>query len=298
MVAPDVSPSMKHALGLVLAASLAPSAHALDGTWEMQRDASRPAQVQLELSRGRSHQSGTLVPRDAFSGLTPEQIDAAVDTPVAFALRRDPGELAFQGRFRAGRGTGTFTFAPRPAFLDDLRALGIETGRKGEEDLFGLATLGLDVVFVKSLLAEGYRLSLDDYVPMRIFDVSPAFIGEMRSLGLGRLSHQDLVAFRIHGVTPQFAAQMRRLGFPDLSRDDLLAFRIHGVTGEFILDLRDLGYADVTADDLVAARIHGVTPEFIREVAHAGYKGLPFADLIDLRIRGVRPQELRRTRID
>ena len=298
MVAPDVPPSMKHAMALVLAAFLASSAHALDGTWKMKGDASRPGQVMLELSRGPSHQSGTLVPLDAFSGLAPGQIDAAVETPVAFALRRDPGDLAFQGRFRAGRGAGTFTFAPRTGFLDELRALGVETGRKGEEDLFGLATIDLTVAFVQGLQAEGYRLSLDDYVPLRIFDVTPAFIGEMRSLGLERLSQEDLVAFRIHGVTPQFAAQMRRLGYPDLSRDNLLAFRIHGVTGEFILDLRDLGYADVTADDLVAARIHGVTPQFIREIAHAGYRGLSFADLIDLRIRGVRPQELKRTRID
>ena len=298
MVVPDVLASMKHAMALVLAAALGTSAHALDGTWKMKRDGSRPGQVQLELSRGRSHQHGTLVPLDAFSGLTPAQVDAPVATPAQFALRRDPGEITFQGRFRAGSGSGTFNFAPRPAFLDELRALGVETGSKGEEDLFGLAAIDLTVPFVKSLLAEGYRLSLDDYVSMRIFDVSPAYIQEMRSLGLPRLSHENLVAFRIHGVTTRFAAQMRRLGYPDLSQDNLLAFRIHGVSGEFILELRDLGYTHLTADDLVAARIHGVTPSFIREVKQAGYRDLPFDDLLDLRIRGVRPQELERARID
>jgi len=269
---------MKHAAALAVAAALLTPAHALEGTWTMERDPRRPDQVDVELWRGPNHHQGRTLPLDAFPGLDP-----AAETPARFTLPREAGDLAFEGTFRGGKGSGTFTFASRPAFLGELRALGIETGTPGEADLFEMAVSDVSVAFVRDMIAEGYRLPLDAYRTLRTFDVTPTFIREMRALGLVHLSQDDLVAFRIHGVTAPFAAQMRRLGYPDLSRDDLLAFRIHGVTGEFILELRDLGYAHLPASDLVAARIHGVTPAFIRE-----HRDLPFDQLLDLRIRGVR----------
>ena len=49
---------------------------------------------------------------------------------VRFALRRDAGTLEFEGAFDAGRGTGTFRFAPNAAFMAALQ----KTGRQLSAD--------------------------------------------------------------------------------------------------------------------------------------------------------------------
>jgi hypothetical protein len=277
---------------------------------------------------------GTTLPLRAFTGLSEENLHAVTAMPVRFELRREAGDTTFEGTFRDGHGAGQFTFVPRPAFLESVRGLGIDTGNgKGrhgknqdqEEQLFGLAVCDVSVAYIKSMIAEGYRLSLEDYQAMRIFDVTPEYIREMRDLGFKDISHDELVATKIHGVTPSYIRQMRTsgwdlslddyqanrihgvtpefiremgdLGYKDMSADDLLAFRIHGVTREFIRELRALGYDDVEADDLIAARIHGVTPAFIREVEEAGYHKVPFDKLISLRISGIDARTLERMRV-
>ena len=238
-------------------------------------------------------------------------------------MSREAGEATFQGTFHKGKGGGQFTFMPQPAFLEGVRALGIDVDRhrKGNRDelLFGLALHDVTVGYIRSLIAEGYRVGLDEYLALRIFDVTPEFIREMRDLGFKGIEHDDLVACkihgvtpayvrdmraqgwdlslddyeasRIHGVTPQFAAKMRRLGYADLSYDDLMAFRIHGVTGEFIHEMRDLGY-ELSAHDLISARIHNVSPAFIREVQAAGYAKVPFSKLLKLRMGGFDTQSM------
>jgi hypothetical protein len=319
---------MKRLAAATLLACLASSAHALDGAWTASHDKEDGDRIYLQMTRGRTHNMGTTMPLRAFTGLPADAVHAATATPVRFELRREAGDTTFEGTFREGQGAGQFSFVPRPAFLEAVRALGIDAGKPrhgkdwAEEDqLFGLALCDVSVAYIKSMIAEGYRLSLEDYQSMRIFDVTPEYIREMRELGFTNVSHEDLVATRIHGVTPtyirqmrkagwdlslddyqankihgltpDFAEQIRELGLGDLSRDDLLGFRIHGVTPEFIREMRELGYKDLAADDLLSFRIHGVTREFIREMRSLGYDDLSADDLIAARIHGVTPAFIR-----
>lgn len=323
---------MKRIAALALAGCLATSAHAFEGAWTASRDKEDADRIYVQMTRGRTNNMGTTMPLRAFTGLSDAALGAAVPTAVRFELRREAGDTAFEGTFKGGKGAGQFTFVPRPEFLDGVRALGIDTGKSKhgraqdqDEQLFGLAMCDVTLAYIKSMIAEGYRVGLDDYLSMRIFDVTPEYIHEMRDLGFEKVSHDELVASRIHGVTPSyvremrkagwdlslddyqasrihgatpaFAEQMRRLGYGDLSHDDLLAFRIHGVTGEFIRELRDLGYADLSADDLIAARIHGITPEYIRQVEEAGYTRVPFDKLISLRQSGIDARTLEKMRV-
>jgi hypothetical protein len=323
---------MKHLAAATLLACFASSAHALDGAWTASQDEKDADRIYVQMTRGRTHNMGTTMSVGAFTGLSRDALQAATATPVRFELRRDAGDTTFEGTFREGEGAGHFSFTPRPAFLETVRALGIDTGkprhgkdRDEEEQLFGLALCDVTVAYIKSMIAEGYRLTLEDYQSMRIFDVTPEYIREMRDLGFQHVSHDELVAtrihgvtpgyirqmrkggwdlslddyqaFRIHGVTPEFIGEMKDLGYHDLSADDLLSFRIHGVTREFIRALRELGYEDVESDDLIAARIHGVTPAFIREVEQAGYHKVPFDKLISMRISGIDPRTLERMRV-
>lgn len=294
---------------------------AVDGAWTSSLHEKSPDRLYFSITRGRSHQNGSTFPLSAFTGLTASQINATAMTPVQFTMQREAGTISYEGTFRSGKGAGQFTFAPNRGYIDALRALGIEftydrKNKRSEDDsLFSLALHDVSTAFIKTMIAEGYRVDLEDYVAMRIFDITPEYIREMRSLGFRELSHDDLVASRIHkvtpayvremraagwnlsldelqasrihGATPAFAEEMRKLGYGDLDHDDLIAFRIHHVTAAFIADLRKLGYDKLSADQLVAMRIHRVTPEFIRELEQAGYVKVPAEKLVAMRMHGV-----------
>lgn len=316
---------MKRIATLTLVVSLFATAAfaATEGAWTASIDEKRPDRFHINITRGRNHNMGTTMRLAAFSGLTSAQINAATMTPVRFEMRREAGNAVFEGTFRNGKGAGQFTFTPNPAFLDTIRSMGIDTKREKrrhrewdeEEELFALAIHDVSTAFIKSMIAEGYRVTLEEYLTMRIFDITPEYIREMRNLGFKDISHDELVSSRIHkvtpeyvremraagwdlsldelqssrihGATPQFAEEMRKLGYGGLDHDDFVSFRIHKVTGDFIGELAKLGYRNVPADKLVSMRIHRVTPDYIRELEAAGYVNVPIEKMISMRIHGI-----------
>ncbi len=303
---------------------LAPSVLAapIDGAWTASLDEKQSDRLYVSLTRGRSHESGRTMRVSDFATLTTAQIRATSATPVRFEMRREAGTAVFEGTFRNGKGAGQFDFTPNRAIIDAIRALGVEfklgerrRDRSEDEELFALALHDVSTAYIKSMIGEGYRVTLEDYLSMRIFDVTPEYIREMRSLGFRNISAEELVATRIHRVTPdyvrqmraagwnlsleelqssrihratpEFAAEMKKLGYGTLSFEDLVSFRIHRVTPEFIGELRALGYSNVAADDLVSMRIHRVTAEFIRQLEAAGYVKIPVEKLISMRIHNI-----------
>lgn len=296
-----------------------------EGAWTATNWEKKPGHIHLNLTFGVMNNMGQTMPVAAFTGLTDAQVRSTTMTPVRFERRAEAGTITFEGTFRNGKGAGQFTFAPNRAYFDSVRALGVDVTAKSkrhgrrerdeDDQLFAYAMHDVSVAFIKSMIAEGYRVTLDDYLTMRIFDITPEYIREMRSLGFKDISHDELVSSKIHRVTPQFvremraagwdlsldelqssaihgatpkfAEEMRKLGYGNLSHDDLVSFRIHRVTPEFIAEMRKLGYDRIPADDLVAMRIHRVTPEFIRELEQAGYSKVPVRKLIEMRIHGI-----------
>ena len=326
---------MKRIATLTLFVSLlATAAFALDGSWTASLDEKHPDRIYMSLHQGRNHNTGTTFTLASFTGLSTAQINAATMTPVRFDMRREAGTVTFEGTFRKGNGAGQFTFAADRSYIGRIRALGLEFDlekhrrrsreRTEEEDLFTLALHDVSTAFIKSMIAEGYRVSLEKYLTMRIFHITPEYIREMRSLGFNNIDAEELVATKIHKVTPQFvremraagwdlpledlqssaihgatpafAEEMRKLGYANLSHDDLVSFRIHRVNAEFIESLRKLGYRNVSADDLVSMRIHRVTPEFIRELEAAGYANVPVDKLVSMRIHKIDAQYLKKMR--
>lgn len=301
------------------------AAAAIEGAWTASLDEKRPDRIYFSVTVGRSHQNGTTMPVAAFHGLGRAQIEAAVMTPVRFELRREAGTISYEGTFRNGKGAGQMTFVANRSYPDAVRALGIEftleSGKRREREvseeewLFSLAMHDVSTAFIRSMIAEGYRVGLADYLSMRIFDITPEYIREMRSLGFRDIGHEELVSSRIHavtpeyvramraagwdlslseyqssrihGATPEFAEEMRKAGYTGLSHADLVSFRIHGVSPKFIETMRGLGYDHLTASQLVSMRIHRVTPEFIQELARAGYERIPVQKLISMRIHGI-----------
>jgi len=321
---------MKRLAAIALATCVgSTAAHALEGTWTATIEGNGPERIHLGLRYGRTSSMATTYRMDALTGLAADQIHAATSTPVRFALEREAGRVDFDGSFREGKGAGHFTFLASAGYLESVRELGVDVTRKdpsgtGDERLIVLALLDVSTDYIRSMIAEGYRVPLDDFQTMRIFDVTPTYVRAMRALGFEGISADELVSTRvhgitpefirevresgwdlsldellqarIHGVTPQFRAEMEKLGYR-LSFDDLTSFRIHGVTPEWIGELRQLGYDDLDADELVSTRIFQVTPEFIRSVEAAGYRDLPMRELISMRVQGLDADDLARERV-
>jgi len=278
------------AIAAVLLFAVASTALAeLHGSWTADSWETKPDRLQLNMSRGRSHNYGHSMNLSELTNLSEAQVAGATAVPVQFQLVREAGTISFEGSFKNGDGAGQWTFAPNGGVLSSLRALGVEFERAHqteEEELLSLALLDVSTAYIKSMQAIGYRESLEKYTSMRIFRVTPQLVSELRSLGFDRLSADELVTAQIHKVTPDYIRQMRAAGY-NLKFDDLIAFRIHRVDAQFINDLRDLGYEKVDADDLVAMRIHRVTPAYIRELKSAGYSRIPVQKLIEMRIHRI-----------
>jgi hypothetical protein len=296
----------------------APAAAEIRGSWTgSSEDGER---IHLSISRRHNQNSQTMRVSE-FAGLTGSQILSATVTPVQFALQREAGSISFEGTFRDGYGGGQFSFTPNRRYLEAIRSLGVpaedlEGSESLDETLMQLALHDVSTAFIRSMQAEGYRVSLEKYVAMRIFrvtpelvrefravgfdkvsaddlissqihKVTPAYAREMRAAGFSELSLDQLVSSRIHKATPEFVAEMKALGYDSLDFDDVISFRIHKVTPEFVRELRELGYSGISADKLVAMRIHRVTPSFIRELKEAGYANVPVDKLISMRIHGI-----------
>jgi hypothetical protein len=303
---------------LILFAATTASAD-LHGSWTASAgsDPLTRGRMHMNISQGYNHHFGNTMNIADFTGLTEAQVNNGAAVPVQFQLARDAGTVAFEGSFKNGDGAGQWTFAPSRSYVASIRALGVDFDgdKTDDDDLLSYTLLDVSTSYIKSMMAIGYRESMDKYTSMRIFKVTPEYVNEMRDLGYDHISADDLVATRIHKVTPdyirqmraagwklsldelvatrihkatpEFAEEMRKLGYANLSYDDLISFRIHKVTPEFIKELRELGYDRVSADDLIAMRIHRVTPEYIRDLKTAGYSRIPVEKLIDMKIHRI-----------
>ena len=102
----------------------------------------------------------------------------------------------------------------------------------------------------------------------------------------GRLSVDELIALRIHNVTPAYINEMRAL-FPEATLGQLRSLKTMGVSSKYVADMRAAGVNITTTREAVALRTHNVKPEFVRSLAAAGYPKLSVRDLTRLAVAGV-----------
>jgi len=198
-----------------------------------------------------------------------------------------------------------------PQTIRDLRQMGYEPTRKEVVELaifritagtvrefarLGFPNLSIrelvnmrvgrvDATFVNGMKELGYNLSAQQVSNMAILGVTPSYIRELKSAGLGNLSAHEAQNLKIGHITPKRIDEYKRLGY-DLEPKQLSDFGIHGVTPQFIEELRALGYKDISARQLIEMKIFGVTPDYIRKMEAAGYKNVPIEKMIKLRQSG------------
>jgi len=172
-------------LTLFVSLFAATTALALDGAWTATLDSDRD---HLHFNITTDHNNlGMSMTLASFARLTPSQVNAAATTAVTFATHRDAGTIAFEGTFRNGKGAGQLTFTADRSYIDKLRPLGVafelEKPRHDEEnDLFILALHDVSIDYIRSMQALGYKTTLEKYLTMRIFNITPEYVHEMESL--------------------------------------------------------------------------------------------------------------------
>ncbi|HEX8161820.1 MAG TPA: hypothetical protein VF538_08115 [Pyrinomonadaceae bacterium] len=265
----------------------------ISGRWDIE---AVPGQGQLRVKLsivteggGRDDRFFKLAPEE-LSGLTREQIEAGGER-VKFRLRRDAGTLDFEGTFRAGKGSGEFTFAPDPEFVARMERDGY--GEAVRQNLFGFAignfeTLGAQL----SSLGLG-RPTPRQLESMNLYGVNADFIRELKSLGYQPRSIDQLIDLRLFGASADFIRSLASVGYERPTLDQLIDMREQGVSLEYINELKALGYDRVPLDELIAMRMQGVTPDFIRKLRAEGYDGVPVMRLLDVRMLGMPAEFLR-----
>ncbi|MCI5046918.1 MAG: hypothetical protein MRY59_05410 [Aquisalinus sp.] len=262
-------------------------------------------------------------PLEVLEGLSEAALNADNRGDVAFAIRREAGDLSCDGQASRGTGLGLCDFTPSSAFSEALVARGLGTPKESEmfllamqdarisllddmnaagydvpelDDFMALVIHGVDGDYVRDLASVDVRPDdLDDLVGFRIHGVTADFARAVREMGPGfaDLDSEDLMAMRIHGVTPVVAEEYTALGFDGLDPEELIAFRIHGVTPAFIRDMREIGYSDISADDLLSFRIHGVSVSYLEAFTSRGY-ALPTAEkVVSMKIAGFDPRRMK-----
>ena len=199
------------ALGLfLLVASAAPVSAQTDihGTWTAEirqgkvflRSDAPPADWNRSGNGNGDWNMGQSFPVDELSGL-PANDEHLTVASVKFDLRREAGSLAFEGSFRDGRGAGLFTFAPRDAYVAEMRSLGYT------EDL---------------PLWRRFQLA--------VHDVGPKYIRDLKTEGFDKLTLDEIQRAKTHGVTIDYIKGIKAQGFRSASLENLVRTRDHGVT--------------------------------------------------------------------
>ena len=289
------------------------------GMWEI-RPVTERGQVHLRMRDERGFH-GHNIDIDRLSGLAPSLLTGPGGV-TGFSIRHDAGTFTFEGTFRNGVGSGTFTFTPDNGFAQTMVARGYD--RPTTNQLATLARQDVGIAFLDELVTQGYSRStlaqllravehgidsgylrdmgnlgyrvgtIDTLIDMRDHGVSPQYVQGMAAEGLTGLSAWDLIRARDHGVSPEYVADMRQLGLPLLTLDALINARDHGVSAEYVRGMRDEGFA-LTDDELVRARDHGVSVQYVRDMRSFGYR-LRLDQLISARDHGVGAQYVREFR--
>ena len=231
---------------------------------------------------------GQSVPVDDLSGL-PANNDQLTAASVRFALRREAGTLAFDGAFRDGRGAGLITFAPRDAYVGEMRGLGYT------DDLplwrrFQLAVHDVGPKYIRDLKSEGYdKLTLDQIQRAKTHGVTIEYIKELKGQGVRAVTLEALVRTRDHGVTAAFIKALKAEGYTTANLEELVRLRDHGVSVEYVKALEAQGFKNVPVDDIVRTKDHGVSAEFIADMKEIGLKDLTLPQIVRLRDHGITP---------
>jgi beta-lactamase regulating signal transducer with metallopeptidase domain len=208
------------------------------------------------------------------TGATRQSTPVASPSPMAATGSADkPSPVHSQGGAQPPASSGSY--------IDAMKAAGL--GNLTVDDLIAMKIHNITPEYVREIRALGINPSTDEIVTMKIHNIDADYIRGLKEAGL-QPNADESVALKVHGATAAYMRAMREQGL-QANADELVSMKIHNVTPEFVRDIRALGFKP-TVDEVVTMQIHGVTPDFISSLQTAGFK-FDIDDAVSAKIQGV-----------
>lgn len=145
--------------------------------------------------------------------------------------------------------------------------------------------------YVRQMRAAGFDTSVHDLIGMKVQGITPEYVKEMRAAGANPDTH-DLIGMKVQGITPEYVRDIRATGLnPDTH--DLIALKVQGVTPEYVRKVRADYGKDVTVHQIIAMKVQGIDPSLAAQFRNAGLSGISLHQLIALKVQGVTPDYIR-----
>jgi len=279
------------AMALLLPASQAAAQGPITGEWTVERTASSPAKAQVDFrsddaTSTRGHWNSSFDIDVDRLGLAPSDLDSD-GKHVQFTFAREAGSFTCDGWAGHGRGAGTFTFSPSVAFLDGLRKRGFADITPHKQ--LAAATLDLTLAYIDGIAAAGFpHPSFDKLIAFRALSVTGQSIAELRTaFGGAQLDEEQVTSLAALRVTPAYIADMRTLGVDDMSPRRAVELKALGIDRAYVDSLAKAGYPKLAAHDLVQMKALGIDEAYIRRLADHGFKNLTVAQLVRMKAVGI-----------
>ena len=172
----------------------------------------------------------------------------------------------------------------KESYLDAMEAAGFKN--LTADELIAMKIEGVTPAYVKEIRDLGLKPSADEFIGMRVQGITPEYIREMRTIA-PNLDVDELIGMKVQGITPQYANEMRGMGLK-ADPDNLIGMKVQGITPEYIRAMQAFGFKP-DADELIGMKVQGITPEYVREMQATGLK--PDVDgLIGMKVQGITPE--------
>ena len=167
----------------------------------------------------------------------------------------------------------------KPAsFINEMNSAGLEN--LSADDLIALRIQDVTPAYIREIRSTGLIPDVHALIAMKVHDITPAYVKGMRDLGIEANTH-DFIAMKAQDITPDYVRKMRAAGF-NPSTHELISMKVQDITPEYRNALEAAGYK-LNVSELINAKVMDITPEFINRVRSHGFKDMDIHKLIQLK---------------
>ena len=165
-----------------------------------------------------------------------------------------------------------------PSFINEMNSVGLES--LGADELIALKIQDVTPAYVREMRSTGLNPDVHALIAMKVQDITPEYVKGMRDLGMDADAN-DFIAMKVQDITPDYVRQMRAAGF-NPSTHELIAMKVQDVTPEYRKALETAGFT-LDVSELINAKVMDITPDFIKQVRAHGFKDLNMDKIIQLK---------------
>jgi hypothetical protein len=261
---------------------------AVTGEWTIARTSAGAVEVSFrgdDSGGEHSHWEDSFDTDPARSGLAGADLDSD-GKHVHFTLSRDAGSFVCDGWAGHGHAAGTFTFEASAAYLEGLRARGIEP--IPVHKALTAATLDLSLSYVDEIVSAGYaHIPFERLIGFRALGVTRQSIAALRSALRADLTQEQVMSLTAVRVTPEYVDDLRTLGVADVSPRSAIEMKALRIDRPYVESLARAGYPQLSEHDLVQLKSLGVDDGYIRRLADHGFHNVPVSDLVRMKALGI-----------